>query len=121
MHALTLQRAIMCTRNTILDTRHVDTLQSVGDVVEVTLKVPVADATVPTAVGRSIVIVGLSGPAAAQEGAMPVRKAATGGRTVCMFADGGGLTPKFVSWTCSSCAVVAAMCNCSDSTAARCQ
>lgn len=67
-----------------------------GDVVEVALKVPVADATVPTAVGRSIVIVGLSGPAAAQEGAMPVREAATGGRTVCMFADGGGLTPKFV-------------------------
>ena len=63
------------------------------------MKVPVADATVPTAVGRSIVIVGLSGPATAQEGAMPVREAATGGRTVCMFADGGGLTPKFVSWT----------------------
>ena len=61
------------------------------------LKVPLEDVTVPTSVGRSIVIVGLSAPAEAQEGVFQVREASSSSRAVCMFADGNGLNSKFVS------------------------
>lgn len=45
---------------------------------------------------RCIVIAGVSGPATAQEGLMHIREAGADVRSVCMFADGDGLTSKFV-------------------------
>eukprot|EP00729_Bicosta_minor_P002220 gene2219-29827_t len=67
-----------------------------GGDVEVNLKVPVEDSTIPTSIGRCIVIAGVSGPATAQEGLMHIREAGADARSVCMFADGDGLTSKFV-------------------------